>query len=273
MPAPDAPAPDKNVVASLAKGFRVLEAFTAEAPELALAEIARRTGSDNATAFRLLNTLVMLGYVEKVPDSRRFRLTLKCLGLGFNAIARSDLRALARPVLRTLVGEVNEAASVGVLDGPDVVYIERIQAGLTRLGVDVRIGSRVPVYATAIGQAILSGLPRPTQIDILQRRPRDPLTQYTLTDLKTLLDRLDVVHARGYALSDQETVLGLRVLAAPVVDVDGVPVAGLSVAAPGSRMTIAAFEEAARAPVLAAASALSRAMQASGGFAAQTATG
>ena len=265
--------PDKNVVNALAKGFRVLEAFTADATELTLAETARRAGIDNATAFRLLNTLVMLGYVEKIDGTRRFRLTLKCLGLGFNAIARSDLRALARPVLRALVGEVNEAASIGVLDGADVVYVERIQAGLTRLGVDVRIGSRVPVYATAIGQAILSGLPRETQRQVLAARRLDPLTPNTLTTEGALLDRLDLVRARGYALSDQETVLGLRVLAAPVVDVDGVPVAGLSVAAPGSRMTIAAFEEAARAPVLAAASALSRAMQASGGFAAQTATG
>ena len=55
---------------------------------------------------------------------------------------------------------MNEAASIGVLEGAEVVYIERIQAGLTRLGVDVRIGSRVPVYATAIGHAILSFLPR-----------------------------------------------------------------------------------------------------------------
>jgi len=264
---------DKNVVQSLAKGFRVLEAFTSEQPELTLAEVARRSGSDNATAFRLLNTLVMLGYVEKIADSRRFRLTLKCLGLGFNAIARSDLRALARPVLRALVGEVNEAASVGVLDGAEVVYIERIQAGLTRLGVDVRIGSRVPAYATAIGQAILSGLARATQIEILESRPREPLTQHTLTGLDTLLSRLDQVRARGYALSDQETVLGLRVLSAPVVDLDGVPIAGLSVAAPGSRMTIAAFEAAARQPVLTAAAALSRALQASGGFAPQTALG
>ncbi|MDE2008411.1 MAG: helix-turn-helix domain-containing protein [Rhodospirillales bacterium] len=270
MPTRDAAA-EKNVVQSLGKGLRVLEAFTTEAPELTLAEVARRTGSDNATAFRFLNTLVLLGYVERVPDSRHFRLTLKCLGLGFNAIARSDLRALARPVLRALVGEVNEAASVGVLDGPDVVYIERIQAGLTRLGVDVRIGSRVPAYATAIGQAILSGLPREAQIQILERRTLDPLTPFTLTSLDALLARLELVRARGYALSDQETVLGLRVLSAPVVDLDGVPVAGLSVAAPGSRMTIAAFEEAARGPVLAAAAALSRAIQASGGFTAQIA--
>ena len=78
------------------------------------------------------------------------------------------------------------------------------------------------------------------------------------------------MRARGYALSDQETVLGLRVLAAPVVDLDLVPIAGLSVAAPGSRGSIAAFEAAARAPVIAAAAALSRALQASGGFAPQT---
>src|SRR5947207_4203804 len=91
---------DKNVVNSLAKGFRVLEAFTSDEPELVLAEIARRTNLDNATTFRLLNTLVMLGYVEKVEDTRKFRLTLKCLDLGFNAIGRSDLRTQDRKSTR-----------------------------------------------------------------------------------------------------------------------------------------------------------------------------
>lgn len=266
-------AADKSVVHSLAKGFRVLEAFTAEAPELTLAEVARRTGSDNATAFRLLNTLVMLGYVEKVAGTRAFRLTLKCLDLGFNAIARSDLRTLARPVLRELVGEVNEAASVGVLEGPEIVYIERIQAGLTRLGVDIRIGSRVPVYSTAIGHAILGFLPRETQVRVLEARPRQKLTEHTPTELPDLLARLDAVRRRGYALSDQETVSGLRVLSAPVLDADGLPVAGLSVAAPAFRMPLDAFETEARAPVLAAAAALARALQSAGGFAVQTGRG
>lgn len=263
-------AASKNVVQSLAKGFRVLEAFTADSPELTLAQVARRSGSDNATAFRLLNTLVMLGYVEKIPSSRNFRLTLKCLDLGFHAIARSDLRTLARPVLRTLVGEMNEAASVGVLEGADVLYIERIQAGLTRLGVEIRIGSRVPAYCTAVGHAILGALPRETQIRVLEARPRERLTERTPTDLETLLARLDQVRTRGYALSDQETVSGLRVLSAPVLDSDGTPAAGLSVAAPAFRMSLEAFEHAASGPVLAAARSLSHALHASGGFAVQT---
>ena len=136
--------PDKNSVHSLAKGFRVLEAFTAERTEMGLAEVARAASIDNATAFRFLNTLVQLGYVEKIPEAKRFRLTLKCIDLGFNAIARTDLREFARPLLRELLNDTIEAASIAVPDGPDLVYVERVQAGLVRLGVDVRIGSRVP---------------------------------------------------------------------------------------------------------------------------------
>src|SRR5947208_13729475 len=258
---------DKNVVNSLAKGFRVLEAFTSDEPELVLAEIARRTTLDNATTFRLLNTLVMLGYVEKVEDTRKFRLTLKCLDLGFHAIARADLRTQARTILRSLVGEMNEAASIGVLEGVEIVYIERMQAGMTRLGVDVRIGSRVPVHSTAIGQANVGFLPREEQQRILAAAPRKKMTERTVTDVKTLLRRLKEVRARGYAVADQENVTGLCVLAAPILDVDGFPVAGLSVAAPAFRMSEQAFERDGAGLLLKAAHDLSRGLSATGGFA------
>jgi IclR family pca regulon transcriptional regulator len=259
MPAPS----DKNSVHSLAKGFRVLEAFTAERTEMGLAEVARAADIDNATAFRFLNTLVQLGYVEKIPEAKRFRLTLKCIDLGFNAIARTDLREFARPLLRELVGDTIEAASIAVPDGADLVYIERVQAGLVRLGVDVRIGSRVPAYSTAIGQAVLAHLPRETQIRLLEAAPRRRLTSTTLTGLDALLARLDQVRRSGFALSDQENVTGLRVLAAPVLDADGIPLAALSVAAPAFAMPLKAFA-ANRKPVMAAAAKLSRAIQAGG---------
>ena len=262
----DAAASEKNTVQSLAKGFRVLEAFTAQEPELTMAEVARLAGVDNATAFRFLNTLVEIGYVDRVPDSRKFRLALKVLDLGFNAIARSDLRTRARPVLRGLVGVINEAASIGVLDGADVFYVERIQAGLARLGVDIRIGSRVPAYSSAIGHAILAWLSRPDQIAVLEAQPRRQLTATTQTDLAVLLKRLEQVKRRGYAVSDQETVSGLYVIAAPVLDADGIPLAGLSIAAPAFQTNLKDFEAAGAPAVVQAAQALSRALQSSGGF-------
>jgi IclR family pca regulon transcriptional regulator len=261
-----ASASEKNTVQSLAKGFRVLEAFTSQEPELTMAEVARLAGVDNATAFRFLNTLVEIGYVDRVPDTRKFRLALKVLDLGFNAIARSDLRTRARPILRGLVGEMNEAASIGVLDKADVIYVERIQAGLVRLGVDIRIGSRVPAYSTAIGHAILAWHSRSDQISILQSQPRRQLTATTTTDLDALLARLEQVKQRGYAVSDQETVSGLYVLAAPILDTDGIPLAGLSIAAPAFQTNLKDFEAAGARPVVQAAQALSRALQSTGGF-------
>ena len=176
------------------------------------------------------------------------------------------LRTQARPILRSLVGETNEAASIGVLDGSDVIYVERIQAGLARLGVDVRIGNRLPAYAAAIGHAILAWLPRASQEAILQAQPRVRLTPTTQTDLPALLKRLAQVKRRGYAVSDQETVPGLYVLAAPILDIEGVPVAGISIAAPAIRMTLEDFRSAGAQQIVQAAQSLSKAIQATGGF-------
>ena len=267
MPAAAQAANEKSMVRSLAKGFRVLEAFSPDQPELGLAEAARRAELDNGSAFRYLNTLAEIGYLEKTPDGKRFRLTLKCLGLGFSAIARSDLRALARPLLRGLVGPAIEAASIAVPDGAEIIYVERVQAGLARLVIDVRIGSRAPAYSTAVGQAILAHVPRARQQEILESAPRRQLTPATLTSLDALLKKLSRIRARGYALSDGENVTGLRVIAAAVLDSDGAPVAGLSAAAPAFAMPLKDFEQAVAAPVMAAAKNLSRALQAAGGTA------
>lgn len=262
---------EKSIVKSVAKAFAVMRAFGPDSSELVLADVARAAGLDNATAFRLLNTLVMLGYVERIPDTKKFRLTFKCLELGFNAIARSDLRSLARPLLRGIVSEKIEAASIGVLDGHEIVYIERIQAGLQRLAVDVRVGNRVPAASSAIGRAILSCMPLEAQRAILQSAPPQQLTDRTTVGIDKVLQRIALAKKQGYAVSDQETVTGLRVVAAPITDVDGVPVAAVSAAAPAFGSTLEEFVAAARDVTRDVAARLSVAIRAAGGMAAQRA--
>ncbi|WDF75142.1 IclR family transcriptional regulator [Novosphingobium sp. KACC 22771] len=263
---------EKNLVKSIVKAFAVLQSFGPDAEELVIADVARAAGMDNATAFRMLNTLVSLGYVEKVPDSRRFRLTFKCLDLGFNAIARSDIRSLGRPLLRQLVGDRIEAASIGVLDGPEVVYVERIQAGLQRLAVDVRVGNRVPAFSSALGRAILAHLPIDDERAILEAHPPKQLTQYTVVDIDQILTEIAKVRRDGFAVSDQETVTGLRVLAAPITDIDGIPIAALSVASPAFGQSLDEFIEAAREVTCEAARRLSLAVRAAGATAAHPLT-
>ena len=243
----------KSQVLSLAKGFRVLEAFDSENRELTLSQIATKTGLDPGTAFRILRTLVELQYLKEVPGAKHYYLSLKVLGLGFHAIARMNPHDSARPVLRALVGQVREAASIGVLDGADVVYVDRVHAGLARLGVEVRIGSRVPVYSSAIGQALIAHLPKAERARILNLRPRVKITPNTPTSMAQLEERLKCVRDKGYALSDQEAVLGLRIIAAPILDADGLPYAAVSVASPVMSRSLQEFVSTSVEPVLAAA--------------------
>jgi IclR family pca regulon transcriptional regulator len=251
-------------VQSLAKGFRVLQAFTAEEPELKLSEVARRADLDNGTAFRLLETLVMLGYLERFPETKQYRLTLKPLELGFSAIARMDLRTIVQPELRALVGTVREAASVGILDRDEVVYIERYQEGQARLGVDIRVGSRLPAYCTAIGHSILAFLPRAEARRVLGLSRRVKVNEYTPVSLEEIEEKLAEVRETGYAISDSEYIAGLRVLSAPILGADGCAIAALSVAAPSPRMPLKEFVALTAGPVTASAAKIAQALSAAG---------
>jgi IclR family pca regulon transcriptional regulator len=254
----------KNLVQSLAKGLHVLETFTATETESTLSEIASRAGLDPGTAFRMIHTLVSLGYLQKVENTRMFRLSLKVLNLGFNAIASTDLRTIARPILRSLVGDVIEAASLAALDGAEMVYLERVHAGLARLGVDVRIGTRLPAYYTAMGLAVLAFLPRKTVLQVLNMRERVKLTPATPVTIAEITQCLERIRRQGYAVADPEVIVGLRVLAAPVLDADGHSVAAISVAAPSMNITLKTFVEKTAAPVMQAAAEMGKVLQSSG---------
>ncbi|AQY65582.1 IclR family transcriptional regulator [Pseudomonas veronii] len=263
--ATDAAGEDKNqrsTVQSLAKGFRVLEAFTAESDELTLSQIADKADLDPGTTYRMLNTLVDLGYVSRIPESKRFSLTLKILNLGFHAIAHTDLRSLVRPVLRGLVSETSEAASFAVLQGADVLYLERVRAGITRLGVDIRIGTTVPACQTAIGQSILAFLSEQEVARIEALTPAMPFISKTLA--KPLSEVLEQIRKDGYLITDSLFAEGLRILAVPVLDIDGFPVGAISIAAPAVRCSIEELERRALALTMVAAKNIGRALQASG---------
>ncbi|MBV9248694.1 MAG: IclR family transcriptional regulator [Acetobacteraceae bacterium] len=240
----------KNLVQSAAKAFAVLHAFDAGLPELTISEVAARAGLDRGTAFRLIHTLVSLGYLRPVPGSRRFRLSLKCLELGFLALSSQDLGVHAAPLLRERVPAVADAGSLGVLNGPDVVYLERVEAGPGRHDVDRRPGRRIRAYGAALGHAQLAFLPEPRQIAILESTERVKLSERTLTDLDALLHRLHQVRAQGYAVSDGENAYGLRTVAAPVLDASGAPVAGISLTIDAGRMALDEFVTRAKPEVL-----------------------
>jgi IclR family pca regulon transcriptional regulator len=257
-------APDsKSSVQSLAKAFRLLEAIAASDVDMTLSELAAASELDPGTTHRMLNTLVNLGYVTKI-EAKRFSLTLKVLDLGFHAIGRRDIRTLARPLLRSLVDEVSEAASLGVLDGSDVLYVERMRAGITRLGVDIRVGTLIPAVSSIIGWAILAFLPDADLARVL----KEPTRQRDFRDAAVPPDldkRLAAIRKQGYALSGSRISTDLTVLSVPVRDRDGYPIAAISVAAPGIRMRPEELRSRALAPLVKTSQLIAQGLEASGG--------
>ncbi|WP_441235397.1 IclR family transcriptional regulator [Bradyrhizobium sp. 930_D9_N1_4] len=233
----------KNHVASVGKAFAVLKSFSSEAFELTLSEIAARADLDRGTAFRLIQTLIELGYLQAVPQSRRFRLGVACLDLGYTVLSHGSLRPIVEPLLRGLVPEICDAASLGILDGGDVIYLARIGAGLDRHKMDRRPGTRIPAYSAALGHVMLAHLARDEQIARLESRPRVKLSERTLTDLDALLVRLDQVKKKGHAVSDGENAYGLRTLATPIFGAQGVVIGGLSITVDAMRMDMTAFRD------------------------------
>lgn len=255
---------DKSSVQSLLKGLRVLEAFSPGSNEMTLKEIAGIVGFDAGTTFRMVNTLVDGGYIVRIPESTRFRLSLKVLDLGFNAIAHQDLRLKARPLLQTLVNETSEAASLAVLEGSDVLYIERVQAGHTRLGTNIGIGTTIHAPATLIGRTILAFLPEDRLEKVLTIPSRHPLPSAQSINREQLHQILANIREDGYLLGESLIAIGLRLLSVPVLDIGGWAIGALSIVAPSAHSTNEDLLDKALKPMQQVAAQIAHAQEASG---------
>ena len=215
-------------IEALARGLQMMELFSAERPSLSLTEIVQALQLSKSTAFRVLATLESLGYLERDPVTRRYRPSLKVLQLGFTALNSLEVSQVARPFLERLAQEVNETASLGVLEGMNVIYVDRVR-NRAIVGVVLEIGSHVPAHCTSLGKVLLADLP---QDELEQRVARTDLTSLTLrttTDRQALMSEIAVARQRGYALGDEELAIGLRAAAAPIRDATPKVVAAISV--------------------------------------------
>lgn len=216
-----------NYVQSLERGLSVLRSFDAEHPRLTLTEVAGRTGLTRAAARRFLLTLVDLGYVS--TDGRAFSLRPTVLELGYPYLSTLSVPNVAMPYLNDLVARVSASAFVSVLDDGNVFYVAQVIAK-RMLAVNVPVGTRVPAYATSMGQVLLAALPAYERRAYLERTSFEPLTPVTPADRRAVAAVLDGVYREGYAVGDEGYEEGLHAVAVPVTDGHGTVVAALGVA-------------------------------------------
>jgi IclR family transcriptional regulator, pca regulon regulatory protein len=214
-------------VQSLERGFSVLKVFSADEPELTLTQVAQRCGLARSAARRFLLTLVDLGYAG--VDGRHYYLRSRVLELGFTYLSSLALPEVARPHLAELSARLQRSTSLGILDGDDVVYVQRIAAKRI-LAVGIGVGTRLPAYLTSHGRVLLAALSDEALDAYLARLVLERRTTRTVRTPAQLRRRIREVRTRGWCMVDQELEEGVSSLAVPLRDVTGDVVASANVA-------------------------------------------
>lgn len=216
-------------VQSVDRALDVLEALAEHGGQAGLSEIAALTGLPYGTIHRLLQTLLARGYVRQESD-RRYALGGALVRIG--GAAERMLAVWAEPYLAKLVEQSGETANLAVLEGDFVVYVAQVPSP-RRLRMFAEVGRRVLPHSTAVGKVLLAE--RPDAAAVLGRTGLPRRTDQTITTVEAMLDELDRVRERGYALDLGEEENGVHCMAVPVRD-GGRTFAALSVSGPADRM-------------------------------------
>lgn len=227
-----------NTVGSISRALRILDCFLEQPEGLSLAEIARTTGFDRATAFRALRTLEAENYVYQDPSSKRYYISLKLLG--FQEAARTGLLGggYFEPTLETLRQDLSESVSAGVLEGQYVRYVARLEQKRI-ISTTIHVGTRLPAHATSMGKVLLAQLTDAAVASLYGEREDLPVfTDHTIATLGELLERLVEIRADGYAVTDQELEVGLRGVSVAIrLGGEHMPMVALNVSAPAARVS------------------------------------
>lgn len=218
---------DRLFIASVEKAFRVLEAFQSNHRRVTLTQLANLTGLDISSLQRILNTLIKLGYLRK-DINRQYFLTPRILNLGTNYLRANDLVERATPCLQAAHASSGETINLIEMDDTDTVFVIRFLAAHPT-GLSILLGSRTPVFCSAAGRAMLAHIAEDKALSIIERSEKKSFTKHTLTTVSAIMDEIRKIRDVGYAISNEEFMIGDVSVGAPVFDHTGSVAAAVSV--------------------------------------------
>ena len=226
-------------VKSLVKAMEVLECFSTKTPALGISEIASSLKINKATVYNIVSTFVSMGYLVQDPATQKYHLGLKLLHFSYVINQQSDLTSRVIPYLQKIANATNEICYLGIPYEDKVLYLAtRTPAG----GVPRTIlGEKAPMYCTGLGKALLAFMPE-------DRRPLLPdhfeaFTNNTITEKSKLMEDLDLIRQRGFAIDNMEHEFGVSCVAVPIFGHDHIPVAAVSVSGPSLRFDLGTTEK------------------------------
>jgi DNA-binding IclR family transcriptional regulator len=225
---------EASAVLSAGKALAIVEALLQAPSPLSAREIAEQSGVNRTTAHRLLNTLILHGWADRYGE-RRYRLSMRFLALAHVSAQVRGLFDDIRPALVPLSERSRETVHVGVLDGFDIVHVDKIES-LEHVGVSSRIGARGVTHRTGLGKALLAAGPDAFVAAYIEHaRDREP--PHAVADAGAVWEDVWLTRRRGYSLDDEDDSVGVRCLGAAVRGAGGHPLFAVSLTGPSPRFT------------------------------------
>jgi DNA-binding IclR family transcriptional regulator len=222
-------------VRALARGLAVLSSFTPERSRLDLQELSSLVQVPKGTLYRLLESLCAAEFLER-DESGAYTIGIRAFEVGAVYLAQLDFPQSARQPLEELAATCRETASLGVLSRGEVVYIA-IERAQREIGIQSQVGARHPAHCTALGKALLAGLPDETVLRLMARAGMPARTEHTITSPEALLAELHETRQRGYALDNEERSYGVKCVAAPIYNAQAQVIGAISVSGPSFRVS------------------------------------
>lgn len=220
---------------TLLKGLQVLDLVVRSEGKMRITDVATTLDLTKSNAYRVLRTLETAGFLKQDSVSKSFTPSLKLWELGTSVMNRFDFRTRAYDTLRKLADESRETVHLAILEGHEVIYIDKIDSP-EPVSSYTRLGGRAPAYCVATGKALLSQLSETDLAPILARLERHSAN--TITDPESLRTELAETRARGYAINRGEWRESVWGLAAPISDPMGAFSAAVGVSGPKYRLDI-----------------------------------
>lgn len=211
----------REFVNSIYIGISILESLTPGKRFYTLSEITKLVNAPKSTVFRLLKTFCKLDYLEYDAENKKYCLGPKILSLGFSFLQSLEIRDIARPYLEKLSRECDKTVNLSILNKREMVYIDKIKVHDLR-DLNINVGDRIPVHNTAAGKAVLAHLDPGRLSEIIREIKKDhAVSQKIGRNGGRLLQALEEVRTKGFAICDGEFRKGVRAIAVPILSPQG----------------------------------------------------
>jgi len=225
----------------LEKALSILEIIGNNSNPLTINQLSKLSGTPLSSLYRIINTLTEAGFVSKDTVTRTYSLGLKLLYLGNQVKHQLPLVKIVKPFLEELTEKTGETSNLVVEEGGEAVYVERVDS-LNPLRITHMIGKKAPLHATGVGKCLLAWENTQEIIRIMNKTGMPRLTSNTITNLNTLLEELQIVRERRYALDLEECEAGIYCISAPIFLGEEV-IAAISISGPSVRLTEEKIQE------------------------------